>query len=62
MLLRLADGTALALRSARQLGRVRLVEGPEALVRALELGPDALEMNRDTFLARARGRPRQAKA
>lgn len=45
-------GTRLALRCPRKLGSVEVAEGPDAFVAAAGLGPDALDIDRETFASR----------
>ncbi len=53
---------AFAYVSRRKLGRIGLVEDAEAFLRAEALGPDALEVNEETFLERLSGRRGAVKA
>lgn len=52
------NGYLLAFNSRRKLGRIRLVDSPEAFAREHSLGPDALALDEDEFVemvGRARG-------
>lgn len=54
--LALDDDTTIAYVAARKLGRVAIIDDPDAFIRAQGLGPDVLRLNREGFEALARGR------
>ena len=54
-------GAALALQDARIFGEVRLTESPQEFLARRGIGPDALQMDREAFLASMSGRKRKIK-